>query len=324
MSGNSDARAAFLPGMRIVFLGTPDFAVPSLQALAVKHEVLAVFTQPDRPKGRGNRLSESPVKAAAKDLDLPTHQPERVRRREALELLRSLQPELMVVVGYGQIIPQTIIDLPRYGILNVHASLLPKYRGAAPIQWAIANGEVETGVTIMQIDAGLDTGDILQKARLAIGPDEIAPELSLRLAAAGAELLLDTISQIERGTEHREKQNDAEATFAPVLKKEDGLIEWSRPARQIYNRLRGFTPWPGVYTRFRGQHLALLGAKPVGGRSLAPGTIHVDKRSLFVGCGGDTVLELLELQIAGKKRMTAEAFLNGYRPLGNERLGDQS
>ncbi len=214
--------------MRTVFLGTPDFAVPSLRALASEHQVLAVFTQPDRPKGRGNQLAESPVKAAATDLGLAIHQPERIRRAEPVELLRSLQTDLMVVVGYGQIIPQTIIDLPPYGILNVHASLLPKYRGAAPIQWAIANGETETGVTIMQIDAGLDTGDMLQKTTVAIGPDETAPELNERLATRGAELLLDTIRVIEQGQAKREKQNDAEATFAPILKKEDGLIDWSR------------------------------------------------------------------------------------------------
>jgi methionyl-tRNA formyltransferase len=310
--------------MRVVFLGTPEFAVPSLAALASEHQVLGVLTQPDRPKGRGNQLAASPVKTAALNLNIPVYQPERVRRPESVELLKSFEAELMVVVGYGQIIPQSIIDLSREGILNVHASLLPKYRGAAPIQWAIANGETETGVTIMQIDAGLDTGDMLLKGSVAIGPEETALELSARLAPLGAQLLLEAIRQIANGTVKREKQNDAEATFAPILKKEDGFIDWSRSAGNIHNRLRGFTPWPGAYTTFRGQQLSVLQAKPVGEPAVAPGTLHVEKRRLLAGCGENTVLELLELQPAGKKRMSAEAFLNGYKISEGERMGEQS
>ncbi len=308
--------------MRVVFLGTPEFAVPSLEALAVRHEVVAVFTQPDRPKGRGNQLAESPVKTAARRLGIPIHQPERVRRPESVELLRGLASDLMVVVGYGQIIPQNIIDLPRHGILNVHASLLPKYRGAAPIQWAIANGESETGVTIMQIDAGLDTGDMLATARTKIGAEETAPELSARLAPLGAELLCETITHIEDGTVQREKQNPAEATLAPILKKEDGLIDWHLPAARIDSRLRGFTPWPGAYTSFRGQQLSITRAKPSTGNGLPAGHLRPEKRRLFVGCGESTSLELLELQPAGKKRMTAEAFLNGYKITDTDSLGD--
>lgn len=308
--------------MRVVFLGTPEFAVPSLMALAAKHEVAAVFTQPDRPKGRGNRLAESPVKLAAAKLGIPIHQPERIRRAPNVELLQSFTADLMVVVGYGQLIPQNIIDLAKHGILNVHASLLPAYRGAAPIQWAIANGETRTGVTIMQIDAGLDTGDMLLAHLVAIDPDETAPELSARLAPVGAELLIEAICQIEAGTVEREKQDDREATFAPILKKEDGLIDWSRPAQEIYNRLRGFTPWPGAYTTFRDRQLLVLRAHPVEKHGIASGGMHVEKRRLFVGCGEDSTLELLELQLAGKSRMTAEAFLNGYRPREDELLGD--
>lgn len=310
--------------MRVVFLGTPEFAVPSLVALASEHQVAAVLTQPDRPKGRGNQLAASPVKTAALNLNLPVYQPERVRRPESVELLKSFQAELMVVVGYGQIIPQSIIDLPREGILNVHASLLPKYRGAAPIQWAIANGETETGVTIMQIDAGLDTGDMLLKSSVAIGPEESTPELSARLAPLGAQLLLETIRQIANGTAKREKQNDAEATSAPILKKEDGLIDWTRSAGAIYNRLRGFTPWPGAYTMFREQQLSIMHAKPADERAVAIGTLRVEKRRLLVGCGENTVLELLEVQPAGKKRMSAEAFLNGYKISEGERMGERS
>jgi methionyl-tRNA formyltransferase len=309
--------------MRVVFLGTPEFAVPSLEALASEHTVAAVFTQPDRPKGRGGKLAESPVKAGATALGIPVYQPERIRRQDSVELLRILGAEMMVVVGYGQIIPQSVIDLPPRGILNVHASLLPKYRGAAPIQWAVANGEAETGVTIMQIDAGLDTGDMLLKAKTAIGRDETAPELSARLAPLGAELLIETISRIAAGTAHWEKQNEAEAMAAPILRKEDGLIDWSRPASQIYNRLRGFTPWPGAYTRFRGQQMSVIRARPAEDLPLPPGVLRLQNRRVFAGCGVDTVLELFEVQLAGRNAMPAEAFLNGYRPADGERLGNQ-
>jgi methionyl-tRNA formyltransferase len=308
--------------MRIVFLGTPEFAVPSLRALAAEHEVSAVFTQPDRPKGRGNQLAAPAVKQAAEELSIEVHQPERIRRPEGVEALRLLNPELMVVVGYGQIIPQNIIDLPRFGILNVHASLLPKYRGAAPIQWAVANGEAVTGVTIMRIDAGLDTGDMLLRAETAIGPDERAPELSARLARLGAALLLDAIRQIADGSVRPEKQNDADATLAPILKKEDGLVDWRRPARQIYDRWRGFDPWPGAYTSFRGQRLSLLRMKPAEEKHLEAGELRAEKRRLFAGCGEGSVLEIIEIQLAGRKSMSAEAFLNGYPMAAGERLGD--
>jgi methionyl-tRNA formyltransferase len=308
--------------MRVVFLGTPDFAVPSLEALVSSgHSVLAVFTQPDRPKGRGQQLAESPVKQAALRLSLPVFQPERIRRPDSFEQLRSFNAELMVVVGYGQIIPQNIIDLPPLGILNVHASLLPKYRGAAPIQWAIANGETTTGVTIMQIDAGLDTGDMLAKASTEIGPDETAPELSVRLAATGAQLLVDTIRDIASDNAKREEQNHAEATLAPILKKEDGRVDWSMPAAQINNRRRGFTPWPGAYTTFRGQPLSLVGTGPIDDKSTQPGSVRVEGKKLLVGTGRGT-LAISEVQPGGKKRMSAEAFINGYKPKTGERMGD--
>lgn len=308
--------------MRLVFLGTPDFAVPSLRALAeAGHDVVAVFTQPDRPKGRGGELAQSPMKVAARDLQVPVHQPERIRRPESIELIRKLSPSIMVVVGYGQIIPQTIIDIPPHGILNVHASLLPKYRGAAPIQWAIAHGETETGVTIMQIDAGLDTGDMLLKQAVTIAADETAPELSARLAPLGAELLLTAIQQIENGMLRREKQNDIEATHAPILTKDNGLIDWRRPAREIYNRLRGFTPWPGAYSTFRGQQFSVVKAKPVDDATLAPGALIVEKHRVLAGAGDNSTLELLEVQLAGKKRMSAPAFAHGYQLREGEKLG---
>ncbi len=308
--------------MRVVFLGTPEFAVPSLRALAVEHDVAAVFTQPDRPKGRGNKVAESPIKISAKALGLPIHQPDRIRHAPVPELLRSFAPELMVVVGYGQIIPQSIIDIPQHGILNVHASLLPKYRGAAPIQWAIANGETRTGVTIMQIDAGLDTGDMLLAQLVGIEPDETAPQLSARLAPIGAELLLEAMLQIEGGRICPTKQNEADTTLAPILKKQDGLIDWSRPAYQIYNRLRGFTPWPGAYTVFRGAQLSILRARPAESRGFAPGLLRVENRRLFAGCGAHTSLELIAVQPAGKNPMDAEAFLNGHKIRDNHSLGE--
>jgi methionyl-tRNA formyltransferase len=308
--------------MRVVFLGTPEFAVPSLDALVTSgHSVLAAFTQPDRPKGRGQQLAESPVKQAALRLGIPVFQPERVRRPESFEQLRSFQTDLMIVVGYGQIIPQSIIDLPPFGILNVHASLLPKYRGAAPIQWAIANGETTTGVTIMQVDAGLDTGDMLSRTVTEIGPEETAPELSVRLAAMGALLLVRTIADIEAGKAQREKQNDSEATLAPILKKEDGRVDWIASANQIDNRRRGFTPWPGSYTTFRGQPLSLIRTELAGERSIPPGLVNVEGRNLLVGTG-EGALVVSEVQPGGKKRMSAEAFINGYKPKAGERMGD--
>jgi methionyl-tRNA formyltransferase len=308
--------------MRVVFLGTPEFAVPSLLALARQHELVAVYTQPDRPKGRGNQLAESPVKIVAKQIGIEVRQPERIRRPENLEPLQAWAAEIMVVVGYGQIIPRNIIDMPRYGILNVHASLLPKYRGAAPIQWAIAHGESETGVTIMQIDAGLDTGDMLLKARLAIGPSETAPELSARLAPLGADLLLEAIRQIDTGLAQPEKQRNEEATLARILKKEDGLVDWRRSAAEIYNLWRGFNPWPGAYTVFRGQQISITGARLAEGKPGIPGRLFAQERRLFVSCG-DAALELLEVQLAGKKRMSVEAFLNGYQLKQNEVLGEK-
>jgi methionyl-tRNA formyltransferase len=310
--------------MRAVFLGTPAFAVPTLEAMVnAGHEILAVVTQPDRPSGRGRVLTAPPVKEAALRLGLAVHQPERVRRPEAVALLGALAPEVMVVVGYGQIIPQSIIDIPAHGILNVHASLLPRYRGAAPIQWAIARGETTTGVTIMRIDAGLDTGDILLASEMAIGPEETAVELSARLARRGADLLIEALSGLEAGTLTARPQDHAQATLAPILRKEDGSIDWQRAAGEIHDRVRGFQPWPGGHTRFRGQTLNIWRSRPaVGGVSDAPGTLRVEGRRLLVACGGGSVLEILELQPEGKKRILAEAFLNGYRVLHNEILGD--
>ncbi|MGA2595882.1 MAG: methionyl-tRNA formyltransferase [Bryobacteraceae bacterium] len=308
--------------MRIIFLGTPEFAVPTLEAIAsAGHTVDAVFTQPDRPKGRGNALAEPPVKQSAVRLGFAVHQPERIRRPEIVAQLAAMKPDAMVVVGYGQIIPQSIIDIPLFGIINVHASLLPKYRGAAPIQWAIANGETRTGVTTMRIDAGLDTGDMLLKWETAIGVEENAMELSPRLAAAGAELLVETLRGLQMGSVKPEAQNPAEATLAPILKKEDGRIDWHWPASKIFNRARGFLPWPGVYTNFRGQSLRIWNCRPAAQQIARAGELLLKSQHLYVGCGESTALELIEVQVEGRKRVSAFDFVNGVRLSDNEILG---
>src|ERR1019366_2968872 len=252
------------PAMRLVFLGTPAFAVPTLERIvAASHEVLAVVTQPDRPRGRGQNATAPPVKQAAVRLGLPVYQPERVRRPESVEYLRAIPVDAMGVGGDGQIIPQSIIDMAPLGILNVHGSLLPKYRGAGPIQWAILNGETRTGVTTMRIDAGLDTGDMLLKTEIEIGPDENAVELGARLAAVGADLLVETLAGLAAGTIVPEQQDSSQATYARLLKKEDGMVDWSLPAQAIHNRVRGLQPWPGAYTTFRGQTLHIWKARVI-------------------------------------------------------------
>ena len=305
--------------MVLIFLGTPAFAVPTLERVVDEgHRVVAVFTQPDRPKGRGGHVSQSPVKEAGLRLGLPVHQPERIRRPELLEQLKQIKPDAMVVVGYGQIIPQSIIDIPRHGIINVHASLLPKYRGAAPIQWAIANGETRTGVTTMRIDAGLDTGDMLLKWETEIGPEEDALDLGRRLSIAGAELLVETLQDNPAPL----KQNPDEATYAPILKKEDGLIDWNWPAKKVFNRSRGFLPWPGAHSFFRGQLFHIWKSRVSSdGPSCEPGQMIPEKKRLLIACGEATTLEAIEVQVEGRKRMSAEAFLNGHQLRDGEMLG---
>jgi methionyl-tRNA formyltransferase len=305
--------------MVLIFLGTPTFAVATLERIVeAGHNVVAVFTQPDRPKGRGGQLSAPPVKEAALRLGLNVQQPERIREPEVVEQLKQLKPDAMVVVGYGQILPQSIIDIPPRGIINVHASLLPKYRGAAPIQWAIANGETITGVTTMRIDAGLDTGDMLLKQEIAIGPEEDALELSARLAEAGAQLLVETL----RDNPAAVKQDAAQATHAAILKKEDGEIDWNWGARQIFNRSRGFLPWPGAYSYFRGQLFHIWKARVSNeAMNAEPGVMSAMNKSLLVACGDGTELELLEVQVEGRKRMSGAAFMNGHHVKDDEILG---
>jgi methionyl-tRNA formyltransferase len=304
--------------MKLVYLGTPQFAVPTLEKIvAAGHEVVAVFTQPDRPKGRGQALAMPPVKEAALKLGLPVYQPERVRRPELVEQLRAMSPEVMVVVGYGQIIPKSILDIPPHGIINVHASLLPKYRGAAPIQWAIARGESHTGITTMRINEGLDTGDMLLKWSTEIGPEETAPQLSERLATAGADLLIRTLAELP--TIAPEPQDDSQATLAPILKKEDGKIDWNMRPTEILNRMRGFDPWPGAYGFLRGQRFQIWKAR-VGDQRLAPGELKLAHKKLFAGCGDGESIQLEEIQPEGKKRMPVQAFLNGFTLTAEDKL----
>jgi len=304
--------------VKLVFMGTPAFAVPSLErTVEAGHEVVAVFTQPDRPKGRGQKDAMSAVKEAALRLGLAALQPERVRRPEVVEQLRAMAPEAMVVVGYGQIIPKAILDIPPLGIINVHASLLPKYRGAAPIQWAVARGETSTGVTTMRINEGLDTGDMLLKWETAIDPEENAIELGGRLAVAGAELLVRTLAELT--AIRPQPQEDSEATYAPILKKEDGKIEWTLSAREILNRIRGFEPWPGGYGFLRGQRLQIWSAA-IGDQQLSAGVLRVVNCKLYAGCGNRESMELREIQLEGKKRMPAAAFMNGFPLSGDEVL----
>ena len=325
--------------LRIVFCGTPHYAVPALKYLLGKSdfEVIAVITQPDRPRGRGQQLSISPVKEVALAASLSVHQPEKIRAPEVQQLLEQLAPDVIVIIAYGQIIPARLLSIPKHGWINLHASLLPKYRGAAPINWAIANGETLTGLTTMRIDAGMDTGEILLQREMEIGPGETAPELAARMSEAGAPLMEETLRGLAAGTIVPRPQNHTEATVAPILKKEDGQIDWSRPAQEIYNRMRGFALWPGAYTNFRSQtcHVwgeprsgidplpnnILAGQKSAVARS-APGTLLGAKSDWFVSCGNATLLRLQSVKLEGRKQVSASEFANGARPRPGEHFGD--
>jgi methionyl-tRNA formyltransferase len=319
--------------MRIVFCGTPSFAIPTLKHLLAQtdFEIVAVITQPDRPRGRGQEVSFSPVKDAALAANLPLHQPEKIRAPENEALLQKLAPDFVVIIAYGQIIPARLLPIPKLGWINLHASLLPKYRGAAPINWAIVNGETRTGVTTMRIDAGMDTGEMLLQREIEIGARETAPELAARMAESGAPLMAETLRGLAPGTIAPKPQNHAEASYAPMLKKEDGRIDWKRPAMEVCNRMRGFTPWPGAYTTFRGQTCHVWG-EPVSkagdagllsdAGGVAPGTLFGEKNELHVWCGDATVLQLGLVQLEGRKPVKASDFANGARLKSSERFGD--
>ncbi len=302
-----------MPKLRLLFMGTPEFACPSLQMLIERgDEILAVITQPDRPKGRGQQLAPPPVKALAEKHGTPVLQPLKVRVPEFIECVREMKPDLIVVVAFGQILPKALLDIPRHGCINVHASLLPRYRGAAPINWCIINGETETGVTTMQMDVGLDTGDMLVKQSTPIDPDEDSRSLHDRLAGIGAAALAETLDLLVEGRLLPQKQDDALSCYAPMLKKEDGLIEWNREPGVIRNLVRGMTPWPGAYTFLDGAALKIYKTRIAHG-SGSPGTVlRSGKEGIEVACsGGSLVIE--ELQLEGRKRLAAAEFLAGCR-----------
>ncbi len=305
--------------MRILFMGTPDFSVPCLTCLyEAGHTILGVVTQPDKPRGRGGAVSCTPVKEEALRLGLPVYQPRRVRAEDFLKAVRELAPDVIVVIAFGQILPQALLDIPRYGCINVHASLLPRYRGAAPIQWAVINGEKETGITVMQMDAGLDTGAMLKKLVIPIAPQETGGSLFEKLKAAGGPLLLETLREVEAGTIEAVPQT-GESCYASMLDKAMGDVDWSQSAERIERWIRGLNPWPSAYTCWKEKTLKLWRAEVLpedsksgeeNGKKAAPGTILSLKDGIAVQTGGG-VLRIRELQMEGKKRMDAEAFLRG-------------
>ena len=311
--------------LRIVFCGTPEFAVPSLRALIAEpdFEIAGVVTQPDRPRGRGQDIQASPVKETAVAAGIPVYQPEKIKSDEGFEYFHRIAPDALIIIAYGQIISQRLISIPRLGWINLHASLLPKYRGAAPINWAIVNGEKVTGLTTMQIDAGLDTGPMLLKYETSIAADLTAPELTARLAEAGGALIVETLRKLDRGELVPVAQDNSQATFAPILKKEDGRIDWLLSAYEIYNRIRGLQPWPGAFTAFRGKNCRIWG-KPLqrvaaGG---LPGLILPTREDgLRVICGSNTVLRVEQIQIEGRNRVTDGEFMRGAHLVEGERFG---
>jgi methionyl-tRNA formyltransferase len=311
--------------MKLIFCGTPQFAVPTLERLiAEKHDIELVMTNPDEASGRGYDVKPSPVKRAALKAGLEVFQPLKLKEESTARFLSKYRPDLIVVVAYGHIIPRWMIDLPQHGCINLHASLLPKYRGAAPIQWAIIRGESVTGVTTMKIDEGLDTGDILLKREVPIQDEDTTETLSERLSGVGADLMVETLPKFIRGDLQPQPQKHDQATFAPILKKEDGRIAWGLRAEEIRWRVRGLRPWPGAYTTFRLKNLHIWSAAPVTGQvgpGHEPGTLVAERGTLRVVCGLGTVLEILELQLEGRRRLPARDFLNGVRLTADEKLG---
>jgi methionyl-tRNA formyltransferase len=312
--------------VRVVFLGSGAFAIPSFEALIeAGHEVAALVSQPDREKGRGRHLSPPPLKPIAEGHGVPVLQPRRIREPAAQEELRRLAAQVQVVVAYGQILPRSVIDIPPLGTINVHASLLPRYRGAAPVQWAIVNGESETGVTTMRIDEGLDTGPILLQRPTSVGAQETAPELEGRLAGLGATLLLETLAGLADGTVHATPQDGSKATLAPLIRKEDGRLDFSLPAEVLERRIRGFHPWPGAFTLLHGQDLKVLRARaepgPATGGAPLGTVVSLDRDGIVVACAAGTRLRLIEVQPASRKAMPAAAFAAGARLVAGARLG---
>lgn len=310
--------------MRIVFMGTPDFSVPALNALVdAGHEVAAVVTQPDRPKGRGKDVQMTPVKLQALEYGIPVYQPEKVKDPAFVEILKELHPEAIVVIAFGQILSKAILDIPPYGCVNIHASLLPKYRGAAPIQWAVIDGEKETGVTTMMMDVGLDTGDMLEKTVIPLDPKETGGSLFEKLSQAGGKLILSTLDKLGKGTAVRTPQKDEDSTYAKMLTKSLGRIDWSMEAEAIERLIRGLNPWPSAYTSLHGKTLKLWDGDVLKETTDArPGQVVLcDPRRLVVAAG-EGLLSIRQLQLEGKKRMDVETFLRGYSVKEGEILGE--
>lgn len=308
--------------MKLVFCGTPEFAVPTLKAVVGGHDVALVVTQPDRAAGRGMEMQAPPVKRAALAHGIPVVQPEKIKANtEFRERLEAVQPDAIIVVAYGRIIPRWMLDLPPFGNINLHGSLLPKYRGAAPVQWAIANGDTVTGVTTMRIDEGLDTGDMLLAHTIPIAANETAPDVFNALSDIGAQLMVQTLGRLAAGNIDPQQQDHAQATLAPILTREDGAIDFARTAQQIYNRWRGFQPWPGAHTLLRGKKLIVHRMHVEASDAPEPGMLSVHGEEMLVGCGSGTVITFDELQMEGKRRMTASEFLRGFQVGSGERLG---
>ena len=299
--------------MKIVFMGTPDFAVSTLESLVKGgHEVIAAVTQPDKPKGRGKAVQYTPVKEKALEYEIPVYQPVKARDPEFVELLKGMTPDVIVVVAFGQLLPKAILDIPKFGCVNVHASLLPKYRGAAPIQWAVIDGEEVSGVTTMLMDEGLDTGDMLEKAEIVLDEKETGGSLFDKLSALGGELILSTLEKMENGTITRTPQGDSTTSYAKMLKKTMGEIDWHMEAVKIERLIRGLNPWPSAYTSLKGKTVKIWSADVVAGESTGnPGRVTVTKDKLLVECG-ENFLSITELQLEGKKRMETAAFLRGF------------
>ena len=312
--------------MRVIFMGTPDFSVGALKALAENgYEIAGVVTQPDKPRGRGKASAMTPVKEAALELGLTVYQPARVREQSFMDTVRALNPDVIVVSAFGQIIPKALLELPRYGCVNIHASLLPKYRGAAPIQWAVMDGEPVSGVTIMQMDEGLDTGDMLAKTEVPLDPDETGGSLFDKLSRAGAELLIRTLPALEQGTLTPEKQPlESPTAYARMIRKEDGRIDWNLEAEAIERRIRGLNPWPSAYTELTGKILKIWRAEVLPKESgQTPGTVTEAGKGGFCVQTGKGVLRLLEVQLEGKKRMDAQAFLRGFHAAPGMKLEEE-
>lgn len=309
--------------MKIVFMGTPEFAVPCLQKIIDEgHEVLGVVTQPDKPKGRGKKLSMPPVKELALKYDIPVYQPIKAREESFVETLKEINPELIVVVAFGQILPKSILDIPKLGCVNVHASLLPKYRGAAPLNWVIINGEEKTGVTTMYMDVGLDTGDMILKSEIPLNDEITAGELHDKMMIDGAEVLKETIDLIEQGKAPREKQNDENTCYSPIMDKSLGNIDWKKSAKEIHNLVRGVNPWPSAYTSYENQTMKIWKTKVLNEKSNnEPGTIiSVDKEGIKV-CTADNLILISEIQMSGKKRMIVSEYIKGNTINTNVILG---